>query len=50
MATFVLVHGSMHGGWCWQRVTPFLRAAGHEVSAPTLTGQMARRPHGPRVG
>jgi pimeloyl-ACP methyl ester carboxylesterase len=38
MATFVLVHGSMHGGWCWQRVIPRLRAAGHTVYAPTLTG------------
>jgi pimeloyl-ACP methyl ester carboxylesterase len=38
MATFVLVHGSMHGGWCWQRVAPLLRAAGHEVFTPTLTG------------
>lgn len=38
MATFVLVHGSMHGSWCWQRVTPLLRAAGHEVRTPTLSG------------
>jgi len=38
MATFVLVHGSMHGGWCWRRVAPLLRAAGHEVYTPTLTG------------
>jgi pimeloyl-ACP methyl ester carboxylesterase len=38
MATFVLVHGSMHGGWCWRRVTPLLRAGGHEVYTPTLTG------------
>ncbi|HEY7610128.1 MAG TPA: alpha/beta fold hydrolase [Alphaproteobacteria bacterium] len=35
---FVLVHGAWHGGWCWQRVTPLLRATGHEVHAPTLTG------------
>jgi pimeloyl-ACP methyl ester carboxylesterase len=35
---FVLVHGAWHGGWCWQRVTPLLRAAGHEVYAPSLTG------------
>jgi pimeloyl-ACP methyl ester carboxylesterase len=35
---FVLVHGAWHGGWCWQRVTPLLRAAGHEAHAPTLTG------------
>jgi len=37
-APFVLVHGAWHGGWCWQRVTPLLRAAGHEVYAPSLTG------------
>jgi len=34
----VLIHGSMHGGWCWQRVAPLLRAAGHDVYTPTLTG------------
>jgi pimeloyl-ACP methyl ester carboxylesterase len=38
MATFVLVHGGWHGGWCWKYVTPLLREAGHEVYAPTLTG------------
>lgn len=38
MARFVLVHGAWHGGWCWRRVTPLLRAAGHEVFTPTLTG------------
>lgn len=38
MATFVLVPGAWLGGWCWQRVTPQLRAAGHEVYTPTLTG------------
>jgi pimeloyl-ACP methyl ester carboxylesterase len=38
MATFVLVHGSFHGGWCWQRVARLLRQAGHEVYTPTLTG------------
>jgi pimeloyl-ACP methyl ester carboxylesterase len=36
--TFVLVHGAWHGGWAWQRVAPQLRAAGHEVHTPTLTG------------
>src|SRR4051812_25478203 len=36
--TFVLIHGAWHGGWCWKRVVPLLRAAGHEVHAPTLTG------------
>jgi pimeloyl-ACP methyl ester carboxylesterase len=38
MATFVLVHGAWHGGWCWRKLTPLLRAAGHEVYTPTLTG------------
>lgn len=36
--TFVLVHGAWHGGWCWNRVVPLLRTAGHDVFAPTLTG------------
>jgi pimeloyl-ACP methyl ester carboxylesterase len=43
MATFVLVHGGGHGGWCWQPVARRLRAAGHEVHAPTLTGLGERR-------
>lgn len=38
MAPFVLVHGGWHGGWCWKRVTPYLRDVGHEVYTPTLTG------------
>jgi pimeloyl-ACP methyl ester carboxylesterase len=42
MATFVLVHGGWHGGWCWQKVIPFLEEASHEVYAPTLTGLAER--------
>jgi pimeloyl-ACP methyl ester carboxylesterase len=42
--TYVLVHGAWHGGWCWKRVTPLLRAAGHEVYTPTLTG-LGERAH-----
>lgn len=38
MATFVLVHGSYQGGWIWQPVATRLRAAGHQVYAPTLDG------------
>jgi pimeloyl-ACP methyl ester carboxylesterase len=41
---FVLVHGAWHGGWCWQRVATPLRAGGHQVYAPTLTG-LAERSH-----
>lgn len=38
MSTFVLVHGAWHGSWCWRRVRDALRAQGHEVFTPTLTG------------
>jgi pimeloyl-ACP methyl ester carboxylesterase len=38
MASFVLVHGAWHGGWCWARVAPRLRAAGHVAHPVTLTG------------
>src|SRR5688500_1849563 len=44
MATFVLVHGAWHGGWCWRDVASTLRADGHEVLAPTLSG-VAERAH-----
>jgi len=38
MATYVLIPGAWLGGWCWSRVAPVLRAAGHHVVTPTLTG------------
>ena len=44
MATYVLEHGGAHGGWCYQRVARLLRAAGHEVYTPTLTG-LGERSH-----
>jgi pimeloyl-ACP methyl ester carboxylesterase len=44
VATYVLVHGGGHGGWCYQRVARILRAGGHEVSTPTLTG-LGERAH-----
>jgi pimeloyl-ACP methyl ester carboxylesterase len=42
MATFVLVHGAWHGAWCWKRVEKMLRAKGHDVFAPTLSGVCER--------
>lgn len=42
MATFFLVHGSWHGGWCWKKLTPLLQSSGHAVYAPTLSGLGAR--------
>ena len=44
MATYVLVHGGGHGGWCYQRVARILRGSGHEVYAPTLSG-LGERAH-----
>ncbi len=38
MATFVLVHGAWHGGWCWTRVARKLRDNGGDVFTPSLTG------------
>jgi pimeloyl-ACP methyl ester carboxylesterase len=48
---YVLVHGAWHGGWCWARVAERLRAAGHRVFTPTLTG-LGDRAHliAPNVG
>ena len=44
MSTYVLVHGGGHGGWCYQRVARIMRAKGHDVYTPTLTG-LGEREH-----
>jgi len=38
MANFVLVHGAFQGGWIWRELAGLLRAQGHEVHGPTLSG------------
>ncbi|WP_172374366.1 alpha/beta hydrolase [Mesorhizobium sp. NZP2234] len=38
MATFVLVPGAFHGGWCYDLLRPHLEQAGHKVLTPTLSG------------
>ncbi len=43
MSTYVLVHGSWHGGWSWAPVSNQLSEQGHRVYTPTLAG------HGPDV-
>lgn len=50
MATFVLVPGFWLGGWVWRDVAPPLRALGHTVYTPSLTG-LGDRVHlgGPEV-
>lgn len=40
---FLLVHGGLHGAWCWERLIPALNALGHEAEALDLPG------HGDRV-
>ena len=50
MTTFVLVHGAWGGSWGWRDFANLLRADGHEVYTPSLTGQ-GERVHlgGPQV-
>ncbi len=38
MATFLLIHGGWHAGWCWDKVKTALEARGHTVLAPDLPG------------
>jgi pimeloyl-ACP methyl ester carboxylesterase len=50
MTTFVFVHGAWGGSWGWRDFAKLMRAAGHEVYTPSLTGQ-GERTHlgGPQV-
>jgi pimeloyl-ACP methyl ester carboxylesterase len=41
--TFVLIHGSWHGGWAWKAVVRRLSEKGYSAHSPTLAG------HGPGV-
>lgn len=36
--TFVLLHGSWHGGWAWEPTAWCLRELGHDALAPTYPG------------
>ena len=38
MASFLLVHGSWHGAWCWDHLVPRLAERGHQVEAIDLPG------------
>jgi pimeloyl-ACP methyl ester carboxylesterase len=44
MKDFLLVHGTWGGGWQWRGVAERLRAKGHLVFTPTLTG-LGEREH-----
>jgi pimeloyl-ACP methyl ester carboxylesterase len=43
MATMILIAGAMHGAWIWDRVTPLLQRAGHDVIALDLPGMGTNR-------
>lgn len=36
---FLLVHGALHGAWCWEKLVPFLKARGHRVLVIDLPGR-----------
>lgn len=38
MATFLMIHGAWHGGWCFEPLRPLLEGRGHKLLAPTLPG------------
>jgi pimeloyl-ACP methyl ester carboxylesterase len=38
MSTYVLIHGSWHGAWCWYKIIPLLEQAGHQAIALDLPG------------
>ena len=41
MARLILVHGGVHGSWCWERVVGPLRELGHAVETVDLPGRGA---------
>src|SRR5262245_50081600 len=43
MATFVLVHGSFQGSWCWREVVPRLESRGHRAVTLDLPAHGADR-------
>jgi pimeloyl-ACP methyl ester carboxylesterase len=45
MTTFVLVHGGLHGSWCWEGVAKPLRDKGHRVDTVDMPGRMG----GPQI-
>jgi len=38
MASFLLVHGSWQGAWCWREIVPRLESRGHQAVAIDLPG------------
>ncbi len=39
---FLLIHGSWHGAWCWEKLMPFLLKDNHRVNCLELPGSGER--------
>ncbi|HZR38969.1 MAG TPA: alpha/beta fold hydrolase [Ktedonobacteraceae bacterium] len=39
MSTYLFVHGSWHGAWCWKKVVPLIEQAGHHAVTLDLPGR-----------
>ncbi|HXC49979.1 MAG TPA: alpha/beta fold hydrolase [Candidatus Limnocylindrales bacterium] len=50
MATFLLLHGSWHGAWCWHKIVPRLESEGHRAIAIDLPGRGRAPAPAPLVG
>ena len=44
MTTFMVAHGAWSAGWGWKKMHPLMRASGHRLVTPTLTG-LGERAH-----
>lgn len=49
MSTYVLIHGSWHGGWCWEKVVRSLKRIDHDVEAPDLPGHGNDKTPSPQI-
>lgn len=38
MSNYVFIHGGWEGSWCWDKVVPLLKQAGHQVESLDLPG------------
>lgn len=46
---FTLIHGALHGAWCWERLIPELEALEHEAVAMDLPGNGDRHEEMPTL-
>lgn len=50
MKTFLLLHGSWHGAWCWHKIQPRIESSGHRAIAIDLPGRGRAPCAAPLVG